>query len=75
MSWLCLAVPAGTPNDLSGRLNADVKDALATPAFVKHLADLGSVPKPTSPEETRRIIAGEIVRWADVIKRANIKVE
>jgi tripartite-type tricarboxylate transporter receptor subunit TctC len=75
MSWLCLAVPAGTPNDLSSRLNADVKETLAAPAFIKHLADLGSVPKPTSPEETRQIVAGEIARWADVIKRADIKVE
>jgi tripartite-type tricarboxylate transporter receptor subunit TctC len=75
MSWLCLAVPAGTPHDLSDRLCADVKETLATPAFIKHLADLGSVPKPTSPDETRQIVAGEIARWADVIKRADIKVE
>ena len=67
-----VALPRGSrrhPNDLSGRFSADVKDALATPAFIKHLADLGSVPKPTSPAETRQIVAGEIARWADVIKR------
>jgi tripartite-type tricarboxylate transporter receptor subunit TctC len=52
-----------------------VRETLAKPAFIQHLADLGSVPKPTSPDETRRIVTGEIARWADIIKRADIKVE
>jgi len=52
-----------------------VKDILQTPDFTKRLADLGSVPTPTSPEQTRLMVANEIARWADVIKRGNIKVE
>jgi tripartite-type tricarboxylate transporter receptor subunit TctC len=74
-SWLCLAAPSATPTALTDQLNATVKGILLDPPFTARLKDLGSVPNPTSPDETRKIIAGEIARWADVIKRGNIHVE
>jgi tripartite-type tricarboxylate transporter receptor subunit TctC len=75
MSWLCLAAPSATPAALTDKLNADVKSIIAAPDFTKRLADLGSVPAPTAPDETRRMVADAIMRWADVIKRGNIKVD
>jgi tripartite-type tricarboxylate transporter receptor subunit TctC len=60
---------------LTDKLNADVKTIIAAPDFTRRLADLGSVPAPTAPDETRRMVADAIVRWADVIKRGNIKVD
>jgi tripartite-type tricarboxylate transporter receptor subunit TctC len=75
MSWLCLAAPPDMLPAMTAQLNADVKEILETPAFSKRLMDIGSVPKPTSPDETRKMIAGEITRWAEVIKRGNIRVE
>jgi tripartite-type tricarboxylate transporter receptor subunit TctC len=75
MAWLCLAAPAATPVALTDKLNADVKTILAAPDFTKRLADLGSVPAPSAPEDTRRMVADAITRWADVIKRGNIKVD
>lgn len=75
MSWLCLAAPSATPKAMTDRLSADVRSILVEPTFTKRLNELGSVPKPTTPDETRRIVTGEITRWAEVIKRGNIKVE
>ena len=75
MSWLCLAAPPGLPQALLERLNADVKDVLQAPEFTKRLADLGSIPTPSSPDQTRLMVSREIAKWADVIKRGNIKVE
>lgn len=75
MSWLCLAAPSATPTAMTDQLNATVKAILLDPAFTTRLKDLGSVPKPTSPDETRKLVAGEVARWADVIKRGNIHVE
>lgn len=74
-SWLCLALPPGSPRAFAEKLNAEVKAILDTPAFEKQLLDIGSVPFPTSMEETRKIVASEIVRWGDIIKRGNIKAE
>ena len=75
MSWLCLAAPSATPKAMTDRLSADARSILSEPSFIKRLNELGSVPKPTTPDETRRIVTGEITRWAEVIKRGNIKVE
>jgi tripartite-type tricarboxylate transporter receptor subunit TctC len=74
-SWLCLAAPSATPAALTDRLNADVKEILETPSFTARLQQLGSLPKPTTPELARHIVTDEIARWADVIKRGNIKVD
>ena len=73
-----VAVPRGASSNaaaLTDKLNADVKTIIAAPDFTRRLADLGSVPAPTAPDETRRMVADAIVRWADVIKRGNIKVD
>jgi tripartite-type tricarboxylate transporter receptor subunit TctC len=75
MSWLCLAAPPAMPSALTDKLNAEVKAVLAASDFTQRLADLGSVPAPTAPDETRRMVADAIVRWADVIKRGNIKLD
>jgi tripartite-type tricarboxylate transporter receptor subunit TctC len=74
-SWLCLAAPSGMPAALTQHLNAEVKGILDAPDFTKRLMELGSVPDPTTPEQARHIVADEIVRWADVIRRGNIKVD
>ena len=74
-SWLCLAAPPGMPAASTQRLNAEVKAILDTPDFTKRLMQLGSVPDPTTPDQARHIVADEITRWADVIKRGNIKVD
>jgi tripartite-type tricarboxylate transporter receptor subunit TctC len=60
---------------LTQHLNAEVKGILDAPDFTKRLMELGSVPDPTTPEQARHIVADEIVRWADVIRRGNIKVD
>jgi tripartite-type tricarboxylate transporter receptor subunit TctC len=60
---------------LTDKLNADVKAVLAASDFTQRLADLDSVPAPTAPDETRRMVADAIVRWADIIKRGNIKLD
>ena len=74
-SWLCLAAPSSMPIALTQQLNAEVREILGTPDFTQRLTQLGSVPNPTTPEQARDIVADEIVRWADVIKRGNIKVD
>ncbi len=75
MSWLCLAAPSSIPKALTDQLSNSVRDILSDATFTKRLKELGSLPKPTTPDETRKIVTGEITRWADVIKRGNIKVE
>ena len=48
---------------------------LALPEVRKRLAEGGNVASPSTPEEMRRKIEGDIARWSRVIETANIKTE
>jgi tripartite-type tricarboxylate transporter receptor subunit TctC len=75
LSWLGLAMAAGTPRPIIDRLNREVRDALTLPDVKQRLVDGGNVATPSTPEEMRQKVAGDMVRWRKVIDTAGIKVE
>jgi tripartite-type tricarboxylate transporter receptor subunit TctC len=74
-SWNGIASPAGTPADVVDRLNRAVREALAAPAVQDRLAKLGVRPQAGTPAELQALLAGEIKRWAEVIRMAKIEPE
>ena len=75
MSWLGLAMPAGTPSAVVERLNKEVREALKLPDVQQRLVEGGNVATPSTPEEMRRKVASEMARWRHVIEASGIKVE
>jgi tripartite-type tricarboxylate transporter receptor subunit TctC len=76
--WHALWVAKGTPTSIVARLNIAVMDALADPAVVRRLADLGQeiVPRDQqTPEALGTYQAEEINRWWPVVKAADIKAQ
>jgi tripartite-type tricarboxylate transporter receptor subunit TctC len=76
--WNALWVPARTPKDIIGKLNAAVVAALADPAVRKRIADLGQeiVPREEqSPDALRAFHKDEIEKWWPIIRAAGIKAE
>ncbi len=73
--WFGLAVPAGTPQDLIAKLNAEVAKAMKLPEFVKRMHDLGYDLVGGSPEQMAEMIQVEIKRWAPVVKASGAKAE
>ncbi len=71
---LGLGAPSGTPADVIEALNRAVNAGLADPALNARIAALGSIPTPRSAADYRQLIAGEIDKWAKVIKFAGIKL-
>ena len=71
-SWLGLAAPAGTPEAVVQRLNAEILKVLAEPAFQAALANLGSEVAPRTPAETMAMVQRDILRWRDVAAKAGI---
>jgi tripartite-type tricarboxylate transporter receptor subunit TctC len=70
-SWQMVVAPAGMPPDVLGKLNAELRAIVADPRFGKELAAKGMVPLVTpSLEELKAYVKSEIVRWADVVRRA-----
>jgi tripartite-type tricarboxylate transporter receptor subunit TctC len=76
--WNALWAPRGTPQDVIGRLNAAVVEALADPAVHQRLAGLGHDFFPRdqeTPEALARYQKAEIEKWWPIIKAAGIKGE
>ena len=70
-----LIAPAGTPTDYVNRVNAAINKALKDPSLQATLMQQGSVTVGGTPRDFATWIPAEIVKWAKIIKEANIKVE
>jgi tripartite-type tricarboxylate transporter receptor subunit TctC len=67
--WLGLMAPAGTPKPIIDKLNAAVNALVKRPDVIKLWSDQGAVPMSMTSEEFDKYLRGDIVKWADVVKR------
>lgn len=74
-NWYGVFVPAGTPQDIVTRLNAEVVKAIAAPDVKKRLLDAGIVATSSTPEGFAAYIKAETAKWAKVVKDAKITLE
>lgn len=75
VSWYALMVPAATPKAVVDKLNAESLKMLAKPAIKEKFAGLGLEPGGGTPQALAATIQTETVRWADVIRKKNIKAD
>jgi tripartite-type tricarboxylate transporter receptor subunit TctC len=73
MSWLGLAMPAGTPRPIVDRLSKTVREILATPRAQGQLKTAGSTVTASTPDEMRDKVATEYRRWSKIIDAAKIE--
>jgi tripartite-type tricarboxylate transporter receptor subunit TctC len=73
--WNGVFLPSGTPPDIVNRLNAALREVLATPEVKARFDALGSRIVASSPEDFRKYLAAESGRWAATVKAAGIKKE
>jgi tripartite-type tricarboxylate transporter receptor subunit TctC len=76
ITWLGLAAPAKTPDDVVARLDRDLRAVLAEPDTIAKLAATGAEP-PTAPgpEGMRALLAEDIARWKDILSEGKIKLQ
>jgi len=74
-NWHGLVGPKGLPKDIVQRLNKEVNVAVHSPEMVKVLSGDGLEPAGGTPEELASLLKSEVARWAEVVKRANIKID
>src|SRR5438128_819566 len=67
--WLGLMAPAGTPKPVIDKLNAAVNAAVKRPDIVKLWTEQGAVPMSMTSEEFDKFLRGDIIKWADVVKK------
>jgi tripartite-type tricarboxylate transporter receptor subunit TctC len=73
--WFGLWAPKKTPKAVVEKLNAEVLKALQDPDVRARIAAGAGVPDTMPLAEIEPFVKAEIVKWADVIKRAGIKVQ
>lgn len=74
-NWFGLFAPASTPAPIQAKLNAAVVEALKDPELVKRLREQGGDPTPMTQQQFREFIAGETVKYAQIVESAHITPE
>ena len=67
--------PAGTPNDIVDRINADVARVVQLPDVRERMTALGAEAMPMTPAEFRKFMREELAESAKVVKAAGIKAQ
>jgi len=74
-SWQGLLAPAGTPQFIVDKLNAEVLKIMKMPEVKEALKTAGADPAPMTPQEFTRWLQGEVQSSAKIIKDNNIKLD
>jgi tripartite-type tricarboxylate transporter receptor subunit TctC len=73
--WFGVVAPAGTSPTIIAKLNAAITAALNDEQVKANMRNLGVEPAPSTPEGFDSYIRAETLKWAGVIKLANIKLD
>ncbi len=73
-SWFGIVAPAGTPRAVVNRLSADAGKALQSAEVKEKMAGQGAEPFLRTADDFGNYIQVEVKKWAEVIKRAGIKM-
>jgi tripartite-type tricarboxylate transporter receptor subunit TctC len=71
--WNGVVAPKNTPQEVIDKVSSAINSGLTDPKMVTELSDLGSVPKPMSPDDFGKFIVEDTAKWGKVIQDANIE--
>jgi tripartite-type tricarboxylate transporter receptor subunit TctC len=74
-TYIGVVAPAGTPDAVVTKLNAAINESLTSPGAAAAFAQLGAEIQPASPRDFAAFLAAETAKWAEVARRANLKLE
>lgn len=75
VAWGGVIGPAGLPQDIVRRLHREIVAALQSPAVRERYAALDTEVDGGTPEAFRELVRRETPRWAEVIRRADARVD
>ena len=70
--WFALLAPKGTPAPIVAKLNSEVKAAIADPELRARFQQQGAEPIYLPPDQAKKFLADEIVKYHDIITKAGI---
>lgn len=72
-AWYGVHVPAGTPREIIGRLNAEIGKAVANEKVTRSIVASGLEPITNTPEQFAAYIREQTAVWGKVVKAAGIR--
>lgn len=73
--WFAVIAKKGVDQSILAKLNKDIGEALVLPDVVAKSRELGTYPRPGSPEQLSQYIAQDRKTWQGVLDKLNIKPE
>jgi tripartite-type tricarboxylate transporter receptor subunit TctC len=73
--WFGLLAPAGTPEAVVRKINADVAEALHDKDLLEKFAAAGADPYATAPDQFARILLDDIQKWSQVVKTSGARID
>jgi tripartite-type tricarboxylate transporter receptor subunit TctC len=74
-SWYAMFAPARTPPAIVRRMQKEIAQAIRIPEVKQKLLEQGGDVVGSTPEELDKVVKGELRKWSEVIRAANVKVE
>jgi len=71
--WLGVMAPAGTPQPIVDKLNAEIAKVIGRADVKESWAKQGAVPLVMSPAEFDKYLRADIEKWARVVQKSGIK--
>lgn len=70
-----LLAPAGTPKEIVGKLNAELRKALTADDVKQRIANDAAEPMSSTPEEHAALLDRDESKWSALIKKLGLKVD
>ena len=74
-SWYALFAPAKTPAPVIAKMQKAVATTIQVPEVKQKLLEQGGDTVGSTPEELDRVVRAELRKWAELIRKAHIKVD
>jgi tripartite-type tricarboxylate transporter receptor subunit TctC len=72
-SWHTISTTAGVPKEIVDKLSKEIRAVMAEPDVQQLLSSEGAIPQISPPpDELRKFVDSEIVRWGEVVTKAGI---
>ena len=71
--WIVLMAPAGTPESIVQRVNADLRKVVAIPEVLERFQTLGTYTRDLTPAQTGEFIRSEERLWWPIVRQVNQK--
>jgi tripartite-type tricarboxylate transporter receptor subunit TctC len=72
--WYGIVVPAGTPAEITAKLNADFVELLKLPDIRTRMSDAGAEPVGSTPAQFGEFIRSEIAKYRKIVKETRITI-